>query len=222
MVATGGTGRIPAPDLGGTGVNPVGSTGEIPLPLLEIFPPPTGEIPVIKETIKKINTTNKQSEGDPFDSVPESLKKMGFIHAHLDTLIAQAKFSENEILLSLDAFAFDLQFNGKAKKIKGHPLTYITSILRKGNHYLPAHNYESPEVRQQTELLKARDQQLKKQRQIEQQIAEVEFERWIGRLSKEATLSMIPPLIRKSSHQIQIAFLKGAFLKRKEGKMSHS
>lgn len=93
---------------------------------------------------------------------------------------------------SINAFAFDLYENQKAKNISGAPLNYFMGILRKGP-YSPPVNYESPEDRQQRLYLEAKQKQHQKRKETEEKIETLEFEDWAEKLTLERREELVPP-----------------------------
>lgn len=119
----------------------------------------------------------------PFDI--EELSSIGFTKSHLQQIILQKKLEHEVIQQSIYAFAFDLNVNGKAKKIKDDPLGYFMGILKKGIPYAPPANYEDPKIRGMRLYLEATERQKKKKEELEQQIIEIHFDEWLQTITDE-------------------------------------
>jgi hypothetical protein len=119
------------------------------------------------------------------------LSTIGFTQTHLRQLHRAGLLTAEELQDSIHAFAFDLEVNGKAKKLNGSPLNFFMGCVRKGP-YAPPENFEPPEIRQRRLYLEAKEKAAKARRQIEEKLEALEFEDWINRLSAEERLRLVP------------------------------
>lgn len=173
------------------------------------------EIPqesAVSETVIKqssnINTTTTNSDDQKNEVDFSSLKFIGFADHHAKKLIGL--YSTELVQESIDAFAFDLQFNRKAKSIKGSPINFFMGILMKGP-YSPPENFKSR--KQKAEALErekvqkiendkilAQNEVLEKRRAVLRKIVDREFTRWLSRLADDRRKEIVPVLARKSEN----------------------
>lgn len=115
---------------------------------------------------------------------------------------------------SIHAFAFDLQQNGKASRIKGSPLNYFMGILRQGQPYIPPENYESPRERALRLFVEHKEAIERKQQEMEIKAAEFAFKDWLKTVSETEKQKIFPSVIRRmQADQPKIACLKEYFMK---------
>jgi predicted transcriptional regulator len=119
------------------------------------------------------------------------LATIGFTQTHVRQIYRAGLLTPEELQDSIDAFAFDLEVNGKAKALTGPPLNFFMGCLRRGP-YAPAENYEAPEVRQRRLYLEAKEKQAKARRELEDKIELLEFEEWSSKLSLEERTQLVP------------------------------
>lgn len=122
----------------------------------------------------------------------QPLEEIGFNSHHLAQLKKMGGFSVEQIQESINAFAFDLQVNGKAEKLKGSPLNYFMGIFRKGAPYTPAENYESPEVRALKQYVERKRREKQEKEALEKEAFIMAFEDWEEKLIEEDVISIIP------------------------------
>jgi hypothetical protein len=120
------------------------------------------------------------------------LATIGFTQTHVRQIHRAGLLTPEELQDSIDAFAFDLEVNGKAKALTGPPLNFFMGCLRRGP-YAPAENYEAPEVRQRRLYLEAKEKQAKARRELEDKIEALEFEEWSGKLTPAQRAEFVPP-----------------------------
>ncbi len=131
----------------------------------------------------------------------EPLGEIGFSTQHLSQLTSQKKLSTDVIQESINAFAFDLKENGKAKSIKGLPLNFFMGVLGKGKPYLPPPNYESPEDRD-IRLYIERKKELEKVRlEREEELLRLACGEWVESLTEEEKQAVMSEDAKKSSVQ---------------------
>lgn len=120
-----------------------------------------------------------------------ALASIGFREAHIRK-IAQTEILTPETLKeSINAFAFDLEVNAKAKDMNGPALNYFMGILRKGP-YVPPDNYQTPQARQMREYLEAQKRVVEHEERQIQELKEVEFKKWEMSLSSQVIDELIP------------------------------
>ena len=113
------------------------------------------------------------------------MSKIGFVKEHLHQLCKNETLTPDIVQDSIDAFAFDLEENGKAEKIKGSPLAYFMGILRKGVPYIPPENYESPEIRAFRKYIEHKERQKATREDLEKRNFELDLDDWINKQSEE-------------------------------------
>ena len=149
--------------------------------------------PSLSEKWEEINTDN--------------LSKIRFSKEHLQQLCKNEALTPAIVQDSINAFAFDLEENGKAEKIKGSPLGYFMGILRKGLPYLPPENYEPRETRAFRQYVEHRERQKAVREELEKRKFELDLDDWIEKLSEEE----IPHLIDEPQYRDKDSpFRKGA------------
>jgi hypothetical protein len=119
------------------------------------------------------------------------LGAIGFTQTHIRQLQKAGLLNPEELQDSINAFAFDLEVNGKAKKLTGPPLNFFMGCLRKGP-YAPPENYEAPEDRQRRLYLEAKEKQAKARRDIEERLEALEFDEWCSKLSASERTRLVP------------------------------
>ncbi len=128
----------------------------------------------------------------------DSLSAIGFTTTHLAQIAQQGKLSAGIIQDSIEAFAFDLKYNQKAKTLKGSPLNYFMGIVRNGQPYAPPANYESPQDREMRIYLE-RKQKIEQARAArEEELMKLAFDEWDREQSEEYKQSVLPEDMRHS------------------------
>jgi predicted transcriptional regulator len=157
--------------------------------------------------------TTKTSERD--EALPEDwrlvdvtpLGAIGFTQTHVRQLHRAGLLTAEELQDSIHAFAFDLEVNGKAKKLTGPPLNFFMGCLRKGP-YAPPENFEPPEIRQRRLYLEAKEKAAKARRELEEKIEALEFEEWLGKLSLDERTRLVPTTefakIGSTAHTVEL------------------
>jgi hypothetical protein len=140
-------------------------------------------------------TTAREPEGTlPTDWLAVDvtpLSPIGFTQTHVRQLHRAGLLTAEELQDSIFAFAFDLEVNGKAKKLNGSPLNFFMGCLRKGP-YAPPENFEAPEVRQRRLYLEAKEKAAKTRRELEEKLEALEFEEWLSKLSLVERTQLVP------------------------------
>ena len=137
------------------------------------------------------NTLTTREDVSVFEGREESeidthrLNPIGFENTHLKQILKLKNLSCEIIQDSIDAFAFDLEENGKAEKIKGSPLAYFMGILRKGIPYTPPENYESPETLAFRRYVENRERQKAAREDLEKRNFELDLDDWIEKQTEE-------------------------------------
>jgi predicted transcriptional regulator len=138
-------------------------------------------------------TSSESTLDTPWQEIDYSdLTELRFGRNQLVQIVRDRRLTPEQLQDSIYAFAFDLSENQKAKHISGAPLNYFMGILRKGP-YAPPANYESPEARQLRLYLEVKEQQQKRQHEIEARLETVEFEEWAEKLSLDKRDELVPP-----------------------------
>ena len=105
-----------------------------------------------------------------------ALDKIGFTNNHLSQIFIKGELTPNQVQESINAFAFDLDYNDRAKTIKTKPLNLFMGILKKGQEYSAPENYESDidrEIRIMKERSKTRQAKLEEYKQLS-------FSEWVA------------------------------------------
>jgi predicted transcriptional regulator len=157
--------------------------------------------------------TTKTSESD--DALPENwavvdttlLSEIGFTQTHLRQLHRAGLLTPEEAQDSIYAFAFDLEVNGKAKRLNGSPLNFFMGCLRRGP-YAPPENFEPPEVRQRRLYLEAKQKAAKARRELEEKLEALEFEEWCSKLSFDERTRLVPATefakVGSTAHNVEL------------------
>ena len=122
--------------------------------------------------------------------------------------------SPENLQMSFDAFAFDIQENNILEKKKiGDPLRYFMGIMRKKNPYLPPSNYQSDEEKAIAEMLTREKEINKKRKKQEEELKQLKFESWTSSLSEQEKkeLGSFDTSVMTYMGSIHMANLKGHF-----------
>lgn len=122
---------------------------------------------------------------------PSALCPIRFGRPQLVQLIRVGNLTADQVQESINAFAFDLEVNGKSREINGHALNYFMGILRKGP-YAPSANYEAPEIRQMRLYLEAKEIEKKVRLDLEGRLESAEFEEWTAALTADEKTQLVP------------------------------
>ena len=136
------------------------------------------------------SSTDLPSEWDQVDTGP--LSAIHFGRQQLVQLVRLGALTADQAQESINAFAFDLEVNGKGRDINGHALNYFMGILRKGP-YAPSANYEPPGIRQMRLYLETKEREQKARKELELKFEAVEFEEWMAKVSPEEKMKVVPP-----------------------------
>ena len=145
-------------------------------------PPPSSSISSLVVTREDLKTSLPEGWDDV---IWNNLSKIGFVREHLHQLCKNENLTPQIVQDSIDAFAFDLEENGKADKIKGSPLAYFIGILRKGIPYTPPENYESPETLAFRRYVEHRERQKAARENLEKRNYELDLDDWIEKQTEE-------------------------------------
>lgn len=151
-----------------------------------------------------INNKTTTSGTEEMKSLPEewhtiridSLSDIGFTTTHLAQIAQQGKLTAEIVQDSIEAFAFDLKYNQKAKTLKGSPLNYFMGIVRNGQPYAPPGNYESPQDREMRIYLETKQKIEQDRVTREEELMKLAFDEWDREQSEEYKQSLIPEDIR--------------------------
>jgi predicted DNA-binding transcriptional regulator len=122
----------------------------------------------------------------------QPLKEINFTIDHLKQIIAHQKLSPEIVQTSINAFAFDLKENAKAKKITQDPLSFFVGILRKGNPYIPPSNYESIEDKAMRLYYEKIKEIVKARSEREKEVVEYEFVAWSEKTPEQEKKKIAP------------------------------
>lgn len=150
-----------------------------------------------KDILLKTTTTMS----DEFSSIDlEPLFDIGFSKAHLAQIATRTTLSVEIIQDSINAFAFDLKINNKAKTLKKSPLDFFMGILGKGNPYTPPENYETPKQAAMRKYIEYKKTMIEKNNALMAQAFDLAFEEW--KTSPQQTtkiqeiLDSLPPAVK--------------------------
>jgi hypothetical protein len=151
------------------------------------------------ENAQNPNTSQTQLQMDWQNIDLEPLFDIGITKSHLSQIASQNKLSAEIVQDSINAFAFDLQENDKAKKIKGDPINFFIGILRRGTPYLPPNNYESPQdkaMRLYRENMRAIEQ---RRVEAEKETISLAFNDWFAKLTSNQKTEFLPEMLRRNA-----------------------
>jgi predicted transcriptional regulator len=141
---------------------------------------------------------SKNLTGDWQTICIDSLNDIGFTTTHLVQIAQQKKLSAEIVQDSIEAFAFDLKYNQKAKHVKGSPLNYFMGIVRNGQPYAPPGNYESPQDREMRIYLERKQKIDKARVEREEELMKLAFDEWEREQSEEYKQSLLPEDVRNN------------------------
>lgn len=131
---------------------------------------------------------------DPWEEVDISpLESMGFNKNHL--LQLKNKSTPDITQESINHFAYSLKYNKKTKEYPNPLATFIT-VLKRGEAWTEP-KYQSPQELAQLQIIEAKKAELKRKKDIEEQLYKVAFEEWQQDLSKEDVETIAPDLRKK-------------------------
>lgn len=128
----------------------------------------------------------------------EPLSTIGFTQTHLSQIASQNKLQPQIVQESINAFAFDLIQNNRAKTIKGDPINFFMGILRNGKPYAPPSNYESPEDKAMRIYLERMREIERKRTEGEKEAFNLAFNDWFLKLSPEQKREFLPLQMRRN------------------------
>jgi predicted transcriptional regulator len=102
-------------------------------------------------------------------------------NSHIQQLLLDPEITPDIIDISCDAYWFDLNFNNKKKEIKTNTINYFMGIMRKVKCYAIPDNYKSKKQRAYERLQEV----ITADREIERELENINFHKWIGVLSKD-------------------------------------
>ena len=115
---------------------------------------------------------------------------IGFTRSHVEQIIRRNVLTPEQVQVSIYAFAFDLEENGKGKAINS-PLNYFMGVLNKGV-YAPSENYESPKDRANRRYSEWKKRESEKNAILEKENMEFAFADWVKELTQEAREQVVP------------------------------
>ena len=144
--------------------------------------------------VEEVKNLSKEWEAIHIDS----LSDIGFTTTHLAQIAQQGKLTPEIIQDSIEAFAYDLKFNQKAKTIKGSPLNFFMGIVRNGKPYAPPGNYESPQDREMRIYLERKQKIEQARAEREEGLMKLAFDEWDREQSEEYKQSLLPENVRNN------------------------
>lgn len=153
--------------------------------------------PPTSSSSSSILTTTKEAVDNFFeDNFSESdiisLKKIGFSKNHLTQILKTGKLAIDDIRLSIQHFAFDLEENKKHEKINGSPLNYFMGILLKGIPYNAPENYEDPKKKALKAFVQRKEQELREIEELESKAVDLMYGDWVKTISEDLVAEVIP------------------------------
>ena len=165
-----------------------------------------------------ITTTTKLPD-DWLKVDPSPLEHIGFSVDHLMQLYKMGEFTPQSIQDSIEYFSFDLLNNNKTNEIKTNPLAYFMGILKRSGVYTAPENYESSRDRAMRLYLEQQRETKKKREAMENEILEIAFSEWEGKLTEEGRAEILPEeLKRMNAKSPKIACLRQYFRENLWGK----
>jgi len=149
-----------------------------------------------KTTNKNNSTTDLSNMQSEIDLIP--LAEIGFTENHLEQIFNQCDYSVEMVQESIYHFAFDLEYNNKAKKIKTSPLSFFMGILKKHGPYVAPENYESPQDKAMRIYIEQQKAQREKRETLEKELMKLSFDNWFNTLSEEDISQLLPEDLRSS------------------------
>ena len=144
-----------------------------------------------------ILTTTKEAVGNFFEDVCVDegilpLKKIGFSKNHLTQILKTGKLDPEDVRLSIQHFAFDLEENKKHEKINGSPLNYFMGILLKGVPYTAPENYENPQKKALKEFIQRKERERREIEALEEKAVDLLYNDWVKTVSEDLVAEIIP------------------------------
>ncbi|CAN5453751.1 hypothetical protein BH10PSE19_BH10PSE19_13770 [soil metagenome] len=145
----------------------------------------------------------------------EPLTQVNFTKQHLDQILKYSGLDAEIIQESINAFAFDLEYNNKEKKLKTAPLNYFMGILRKGIPYAPPSNYESPQELAMRVYVENKRKQQEKWQSMEREAYNFALDEWLEQLSDDDKEKILTELgARFTGETPRLAMLRDHFAKK--------
>jgi predicted DNA-binding transcriptional regulator len=127
-----------------------------------------------------------------------ALAKIGFTKEHLHQLENKRTLTPQIVQDSIDAFAFDLQYNDKAKSLKTTPINFFMGILRNVGVYNPPENYESPQDKAMKGYVAQQKAQIERKQTLEAEAFQLAFHAWLRALPESEKEIILLPEIKKA------------------------
>lgn len=121
-----------------------------------------------------------------------SLENIGFSKAHLIQIVKFGLLDPEIVQDSINAFAFDIEVNGKAQKLRTTPLNYFMGIMKNGMPYAPPENYETSEERALKIYIEKKKIEQKRKEELEKEAFNLSFSDWVHTLTEEEVCKIIP------------------------------
>ncbi len=153
--------------------------------------------PTFPTSSSNILTTTKTDPPNFFETpIDEAdidpLKEIGFSKNHLTQILKTGKLDFEDVKLSIQHFAFDLEENKKHEKIKGSPLNYFMGILLKGIPYSAPENYENPQKKALKEFIQRKERERREIEALEEKAVDLMYDDWVKTVSEDLVAEIIP------------------------------
>lgn len=151
--------------------------------------PPTSSSSILTTTKEAVDNFFEDNSSED-DIIP--LEKIGFSKNHLTQILKTGKLAIDDVRLSIQHFAFDLEENKKHEKINGSPLNYFMGILLKGIPYNAPENYEDPKKKALKAFVQRKEQELREIEELESKAVDLMYEDWVKMISEDLVAEIIP------------------------------
>ena len=152
------------------------------------------DIPISTENVEQPQQSEEQYNvfGMPQEWMDINLHDIqGLTTTHIKQLYKKNQWTVNEVQDSIEAFAFDLENNNKAKKIKGDIVNFFMGIMHKNNSYLPPDNFVSEKERTIRQALALKKLENKRIKEAESELKEETFLSWSNEMTFEQKIALL-------------------------------
>ena len=153
---------------------------------------PVTSLPSSSSSIN-ITTTNYKADALAKIELTEGLTSIGFNQGHIEQLLRDSSLPPEEIQNSLNAFAFDLNFEDVKRKVRS-PIGLIMKLLKNGQAYISEKGYESEEDRLYRELIERADKKNEEKKNLKAKLVEIKFEEWLENISDNDKKNLAEPI----------------------------
>ena len=153
---------------------------------------PVTSLPSSSSSIN-ITTTNYKADALAKIELTEGLTSIGFNQGHIEQLLRDSSLPPEEIQNSLNAFAFDLNFEDVKRKVRS-PIGLIMKLLKNGQAYISEKGYESEEDRLYRELIERADKKNEEKKNLKAKLVEIKFEEWLENITDNDKKNLAEPI----------------------------